>query len=90
MPRSGPGPRIGSPKVESRPRVGNSRPAISRSIVVLPQPEGPINEMISFSRNVTVMSSSAVKVPLTYCLVMFRASTASVRGAVGCDTSIIG
>ena len=42
MPRSGPGPMIGWPNMVTSPREGYSSPAISLSIVVLPQPDGPI------------------------------------------------
>src|SRR5260370_2516462 len=41
-----------SPPSRMRPEVGNSRPAIIRSVVVLPQPEGPSRQKKSPSRTV--------------------------------------
>src|ERR1700730_475492 len=46
-----------------RPDVGNSRPAIMRSVVVLPQPEGPSRQKNSPLRTVNVESRTAVKSP---------------------------
>src|SRR5678816_4033563 len=43
------------------PEVGSSRPAIMRSVVVLPQPEGPSRQKNSPSRTVKAESSTAVK-----------------------------
>src|SRR5688572_20226857 len=48
-----------SPKY-TRPDVGASRPAIMRSVVVLPQPEGPTNVKNSRSPISTDTSSTAV------------------------------
>ena len=43
--------------------VGLSKPAIMRSSVVLPQPDGPSSEKNSPSRMVRLASSSALNVP---------------------------
>ena len=41
MPRSGPGPVIGTPSRRATPAVGARKPARMSSSVVLPQPDGP-------------------------------------------------
>ncbi len=41
------GADINRPPMLTRPAVGCSRPAMQRSVVVLPQPEGPSNTTIS-------------------------------------------
>ncbi len=50
---------ISSPKILMLPSVGNSSPAIIRSVVVLPQPDGPSSEKNSPSRICRSMSSTA-------------------------------
>ena len=63
MPRSGPGPRIGWPSMVTSPREGYSRPAISRSIVVLPQPDGPIIAVTWLAWTSKETSSRAITLP---------------------------
>jgi hypothetical protein len=46
-----------------RPPVGSTRPAIIRSVVVLPQPLGPISEKNSPSAISTSTLSTATTVP---------------------------
>src|SRR6266852_6037234 len=48
-----------SPPSRMRPEVGSSRPAIMRSVVVLPQPEGPKRQKKSPSRTVNEESRTA-------------------------------
>ena len=56
-------PSIGWPSTEIEPLVGLSKPAIMRSSVVLPQPDGPSSEKNSPSRMVSEASSSALNAP---------------------------
>ena len=56
-------PAMGWPSTAIVPPVGLSKPAIMRSSVVLPQPDGPSREKNSPSPIVTVASSSALKAP---------------------------
>ena len=56
-------PSIGWPSIEMVPLVGWSKPAIIRSSVVLPQPDGPSSEKNSPSRMVSEASSSALNAP---------------------------
>ena len=53
------------PPIEMVPPVISSRPAIMRSAVDLPQPEGPTRTMNSWSRISRLKSSMTVSVP--YC-----------------------
>src|SRR6266849_3822532 len=58
--RSAAGMRVTSlPPMRIRPEVGSSRPAIMRSVVVLPQPEGPSRQKKSPSRTVKEESRTA-------------------------------
>lgn len=57
---------MGSPWMNNRPRVGYSSPAIIRSMVVLPQPDGPMKQTISFSRRSRETLSTAVNLPPRY------------------------
>src|SRR6267154_1380442 len=50
-----------SPPRRMRPEVGSSSPAIIRSVVVLPHPDGPSRQKKSPSRMVKVESRTAVK-----------------------------
>ena len=52
-----------SPSSRIAPAVGCSKPAIRRSVVVLPQPDGPSSEKNSPRAICSVMSSTAVKSP---------------------------
>ena len=52
-----------SPSSRIRPLVGSSSPAIMRSVVVLPQPDGPSSARNSPSCTVKVESSTAAKSP---------------------------
>ena len=53
----------GSPSSRTSPSVGCSKPAIMRSVVVLPQPDGPSSEKNSPSAIVRSRSSTAVAAP---------------------------
>ena len=57
-----------------RPDVGSSRPAIIRSVVVLPQPDGPSKQKKSPSGTVNVESRTAVKSPNALCRCSMRIS----------------
>src|SRR5690349_9981525 len=48
-----------APPIEMRPAVGCSSPATQRSVVVLPQPEGPSSTTISPAATVKLTSSTA-------------------------------
>src|SRR5436309_5743342 len=69
-----------SPPNRMRPDVGSSRPAIIRSVVVLPQPEGPSRQKKSPSGTVNVESRTAVNPPNALCRLSTRISAiASLR-----------
>ena len=57
------GEEIGSPSISMVPPDGGRNPAISRSVVVLPQPEGPRSETNSPGASSRLMSSTAVTLP---------------------------
>ena len=59
MPRSAPGADTGVPSSMIRPVLGRSRPAMSRSSVDLPQPEGPRMVTKSLSATARLVGSSA-------------------------------
>src|SRR5262245_48493624 len=59
MPRSEPGPVTTEPSSKTRPSLALSRPAMIRSKVDLPQPEGPKIVMKSLSATSMVMGSRA-------------------------------
>src|SRR5207237_4398591 len=63
-----------SPPSRMRPEVGNSRPAIIRSVVVFPHPDGPSRQKKSPSRIVKVESRTAVKSANALCNVSTRIS----------------
>src|SRR5450631_412095 len=76
-----------SPPRKIWPEVGSSSPAIMRSVVVLPQPEGPSRQKNSPSRTLKVESFTAVKSAKALCSWWTRISamrTASV-GKLGDD-----
>mgnify|MGYP003694426599 CR=1 FL=1 len=56
------------------PEVGSSSPAIMRSVVVLPQPEGPSRQKNSPSRTVKVESFTATKSANALCRFWTRIS----------------
>ena len=56
-------PAIDCPAMTTVPSVGSSNPAIRRSSVVLPQPDGPSREKNSPSRMVASTPLSAVTEP---------------------------
>lgn len=65
MPRSAPGPSTARPSSSTWPVVGKSSPAAMRSMVDLPQPEGPRMVTKSFSRTSKSTGNKAcVLVPL--------------------------
>ena len=92
MPRSAPGPVTGRPITSTSPLVGGCwgrRPAISRRIVLLPQPLGPRMQMNSplstrsSTTNVTLrIAVNSLDRPGLYVLVTSRNST-----TCGCRTS---
>ena len=51
------------PPMRIVPRVGSSRPAIIRSVVLFPQPEGPTSTSSSPSPTVRSRSATAVTLP---------------------------
>ena len=53
---------MSAPSSMIRPEVGCSKPAISRSVVVLPQPDGPSSEKNSPLSTVRSMLSTATSV----------------------------
>src|SRR6187399_2899669 len=68
-----------SPPRKILPRVGSSRPAIMRSVVVLPQPEGPSRQKKSPSLTVKVESFTATKSANALCRFSTRISAISAR-----------
>src|SRR5467141_2079574 len=58
-----PGAEIARPSSSMVPSVGSRKPAIIRSVVVLPQPEGPSSETNSPRARASVARSTAVKAP---------------------------
>src|SRR6185437_1626938 len=73
MPR--PGDDTVRPPIEISPPVGCSSPATQRSVVVLPQPEGPSNTTISPAGTLKLTPSIAGR-PIANCL--WRSVTSSV------------
>src|SRR4030095_13145133 len=69
-----------SPPNRMRPDVGNSRPAIIRNVVVLPQPEGPSRQKKSPSGTVNVESRTAVNAANDLCRPSTRISAISLLG----------
>lgn len=60
-----PGDETNVPFISMVPDVGSIKPAIMRSIVVLPQPEGPSSEMNSPGSTLNENDSTAVELPKT-------------------------
>src|SRR5881409_1554713 len=58
-----PGAEMTRPSSSIVPSVGSRKPAIMRSVVVLPQPEGPSSETNSPRASASVARSTAVKAP---------------------------
>src|SRR5947209_878181 len=56
-----------SPSSRMRPEVGNSSPAIIRSVVVLPQPEGPSRQKNSPSSTMKLEFCTATNSPNALC-----------------------
>ena len=69
-------PETSSPSMYSSPPVGFSKPAIMRSMVVLPQPEGPSRVMNSPSANSASKSRRTTLSPNA--LVMFLIRTVAI------------
>ena len=87
--RSGGSVVTSRPRSSIRPRVGRSKPPIIRSVVVLPQPDGPSS--VRNSPVSTVSETSSTAVTSRNCLVTFarRISGGSraaltVRGGYAC------
>src|SRR5215813_8613171 len=74
-----------SPSSRIRPDVGISRPAIMRSVVVLPQPEGPSSTKNELLRTVRFESRTAVKSPKRLCRFSMRISAMALLGEVADD-----
>src|SRR6478736_7991132 len=72
-----------SPPRKIWPRVGSSRPAIIRSVVVLPQPDGPSRQKNSPSLTVKVESFTATKSAKALCRFSTRISAISLRVSAG-------
>src|SRR5437763_168550 len=70
-----------SPPRKICPRVGSSRPAIMRSVVVLPQPEGPSRQKNSPSFTVKVESFTATKSANDLCRFSTRISAIASSSA---------
>src|SRR5882762_11077728 len=58
-----PGAEIVRPSSSMVPSLGSRKPAIMRSVVVLPQPDGPSSETNSPRVSASVARSTAVKAP---------------------------
>src|SRR5216683_979669 len=69
-----------SPSSRMRPDVGSSRPAIIRSVVVLPQPEGPSRQKKLPSGTVNVESRTAVNAANDLCRFSTRISAMTLVG----------
>src|SRR5260370_35761363 len=74
-----------SPPSRMRPEVGNSRPAIIRSVVVLPQPEGPSRQKKSPSRTVKEESRKAENSANALCRFSTRISPMALLRELGHD-----
>src|SRR5204863_5508811 len=74
-----------SPPSRMRPDVGNSRPAIIRSVVVLPQPDGPSRQKKSPSGMVKVDSRTAAKSPNALCSLSTWISAIALLRELGDD-----
>src|SRR6478752_752453 len=72
-----------SPPRKILPSVGSSRPAIMRSVVVLPQPEGPSRQKNSPSFTVKVESFTATKSAKALCRFSTRISAISLLVSAG-------
>jgi hypothetical protein len=64
------------------PEVGSSRPAIMRSVVVLPQPDGPSRQKNSPSATVKVESFTAMKSPKALCRFSTRISAMALNSMI--------
>src|SRR5215210_1588570 len=72
-------PTMGSPPMYTSPEVGCSSPAMSRSRVVFPQPEGPSRTRYSPSVVASSRSSTAADALPSNFLVRCRTSTIAMR-----------
>ena len=72
-----------APPMLMRPAVACSSPATQRSVVVLPQPEGPSNTTISPAATWKLMPSTAGR-PVTNCLRNSRTSSEADIAAPYC------
>src|SRR5664279_4536573 len=69
-------PCTGLPSIRMSPELMSSRPAMARSVVVLPQPEGPRNTTNSLSLTVKLTSRMTCKAPK--CLSTWRSSISAM------------
>src|SRR6516225_1587961 len=74
-----------SPSSRIFPNEGSSRPAIMRSVVVLPQPDGPRRTKKSPSATVKDASCTAVKSPKRFCRFSRRISAMALFRKVAAD-----
>src|SRR5207244_6346800 len=74
-----------SPPNTIRPEVGSSRPAIMRSVVVLPQPDGPSRQKKSPSGIVNVDSRTAANSPNALCSLSTWISAIALLRELGDD-----
>src|SRR6218665_1020012 len=74
-------PWMGLPSSRMSPESISSRPAMARSVVVLPQPEGP--RKTTNSRSFTVRLTSRMTWTRPKCLSMCRSSISAMRASLG-------
>src|SRR4051812_17388259 len=68
-----------APPIEISPAVGCSRPATQRSVVVLPQPDGPSSTTISPAATRKLTSSTAARPPANCFINRSTRSSADIR-----------
>src|SRR6476660_5434468 len=74
-----------SPSRRIAPDVGSSSPAIIRSVVVLPHPEGPRRQKNSPSRTANVEPFTAAKSPKLFCSLSTRICAIALLRELGDD-----
>src|SRR5690606_21912282 len=79
---SGPSPVTSSPATSTRPASGRRKPAIIRSVVVLPQPDGPSRATSSPGAMSSRRSSTMVRPPSTLVSPSSRSPGVVVVGSV--------
>src|SRR5579859_64744 len=71
--------RVSTPSTRTRPRSGSRRRLIIRSVVVLPQPDGPIRTHVFPVGMSRLRSLTAFEPPAKFLLTFSRRITASVQ-----------